>query len=93
MGKPSNSGDGHQSFEEIEAILVLMETMVGELNQPLTVISGLSELLIAEHGPNSRFTADLLIVQRQTRRIKETLAGVKYITRYPPKLRSGRQHR
>lgn len=93
MGKTPNSGDGLQSFEEIEAILILMETMVGELNQPLTVISGLSELLIAEHGPNGRFTADLLVVQRQTRRIEETLAGVRYVTRYPAKLRSGRQHR
>lgn len=91
MGSSPNSEHAFHSNEEIDVILIFMETLVGELNQPLTVISGLSELISVDHNPDDQLAEDLLVVQRQIARIEETLATVKYITRYATPPLSGTQ--
>lgn len=67
---------------EVEAILVLIKTLVGELSQPITVVSGLSELLLSAPSRNGQFERDIMTILKQTNRIKETLGAVDYITDY-----------
>lgn len=67
---------------EAEAILALVETIVGELSQPITVVSGLSELLLSENVQREQAGKDLMTILKQTDRIKETLETVNYVTNY-----------
>ena len=67
---------------EAEAILALVETLVGDLSQPITVVSGLSELLLSANDQNPQLEKDLMTILKQTDRIKETLEAVKYVTNY-----------
>ena len=69
---------------EAEAILVLVQTLVGELSQPITVVSGLSELLLSSHDQNCQLEKDVKTILKQTDRIKETLESIKYVTNYDP---------
>ena len=67
---------------EAEAILALVKSLVGELSQPITVVSGLSELLLSTANRTHEFEKDVMTILKQTDRMKETLAIVKYITDY-----------
>ncbi|MDH3675498.1 MAG: hypothetical protein OES12_08375 [Anaerolineae bacterium] len=67
---------------EAEAILVLIETLVGDLSQPITVVSGLSELLLSANDQNRQLEKDLMTILKQTDRMKETIDAVKYVTNY-----------
>jgi signal transduction histidine kinase len=72
----------NESNEEAEAMLALIREILGDLSQPITVVTGLSHLLLSEVDQNSPMTKDLSSILKQTERMKETLESMKYITDY-----------
>jgi signal transduction histidine kinase len=67
---------------EAEALLMVIDSALGELKQPLTVILGLSDLLLARMDQNDSTAADLRTIAEQVKRISEIIKGVDYLTRY-----------
>ncbi|MBN1217750.1 MAG: hypothetical protein JXM69_02385 [Anaerolineae bacterium] len=77
---------------EAEALLMVIDTSVHEMNQPMTVILGLSELLLAQFDPASAEAEDLTIIVREMRRMNEIVNGLKLLSHYQPTSRNGRIH-
>ncbi|MBN1993190.1 MAG: hypothetical protein JW953_10840 [Anaerolineae bacterium] len=67
---------------EAEALLTLIDASVHELNQPMTVILGLSELLLAQTDPKSPAAADLSIIVQEMQRMNEVVRGLKLLSHY-----------
>ena len=59
-----------------EALLLTVNTVISELNQPLTVILGLSELLLAQIDRTDPIATDLVIISKQVNRMSEIIKGV-----------------
>ncbi len=70
---------------EIEALLLLIETSVDELNQPMTVVLGLSELLLSHAASDTPLSKDLNIIAKEIRRMNEVLRGLNLLTHYQNK--------
>ncbi len=73
-------------IREAEALLLTIDTIFGELKQPLTVLLGLSHLLLAKVDQDDPMTTDLLTIDKQVQRINEIVSGVKHLTQYNPPL-------
>ena len=69
-------------YAEAEALLMVIDTSVHELNQPLTVILGLSELLLAQFDSTSAEAEDLNIIVKEMRRMNEIVNGLKLLSHY-----------
>jgi signal transduction histidine kinase len=72
------------SVDETEALLLLVETSVHELNQPATVVLGLSEHLLSQVEQETPLAKDLEIIVKQIRRVNEVVRGLNMLTHYPP---------
>jgi signal transduction histidine kinase len=68
--------------EEAEALLLLLETSVGELNQPMAVVLGLSEHLLSQTEQESPLAKDLEIIVKELRHVNEVLRGLNLLTQY-----------
>jgi len=77
---PEASKTNNQSGHEAEPLLILIDTLFGQLSQPITVAAGLSHLMLSEIDENSAMAGDLKMILKQLERMKETCSGVKYIT-------------
>jgi signal transduction histidine kinase len=71
------------STEDAEALLLLIEASVDELNQPLTVVLVLSELLLSQADANTPLGKDLNIIVKEIRRMSEVVRGLNLLTHYP----------
>jgi signal transduction histidine kinase len=78
----NNGRTESQSTHESEAILCLVETIFGELSQPMTVVLGLSDLLLAKVDQDDPLAGDLTTLLRQANRISEIAEGINYVIRY-----------
>jgi signal transduction histidine kinase len=67
---------------EEEALLLVIDASVHDLNQPMTVILGLSELLLSQVEPDSPFAEDLSTIVEEARRMGETIRGLSLLTHY-----------
>ena len=67
------------SSQEAEALLMVIEASVHELNQPLTVVLGLSELLLSQAEPDTPQAEDLSIIVSEMRRMNEIVRGLKIL--------------
>ena len=61
---------------ELELLCSAIQQQVQDLNQPLTVILGLSELLLARVEADSPLATDLSVLVKQVDRISQTIATV-----------------
>jgi len=71
-----------ESNQEEEALLLVINASIHELNQPLTVVMGLTELLLGQAEPGSALAADLAIIVKETQRIHEIIRGLKLLGHY-----------
>lgn len=89
----ANPTGNHEQFEpviqqvedtikETAALLLAINTSVHELNQPMTILLNLSELLLAEAEANSQMAADLSTMVEQTRRMSEIVRGINRLVYY-----------
>jgi hypothetical protein len=69
------------SLEE-EALLLVIDTGIRQLNEPLTSVLNLSELLLTQAGPASPLAEDLRHLQEESQRIKEIVRGLQLLTEY-----------
>ena len=79
-GNPSASSTG--SFEEAEALLLLLETSVVELNKPMAVVIGLSEHLLSQTEQETPMAKDLEIIVKELRHVNEVVRGLNLLTQY-----------
>jgi len=70
------------SFEEAEALLLLLETSVVELNKPMAVAMGLSEPLLSQTEEETPMAKDLKIVVNELRHVNEVVRGLNLLTQY-----------
>lgn len=69
-------------IKETAALLLTINSSVHELNQPMTILLNLSELLLAEAEANSQMAADLSTMVEQTRRMSEIVRGINRLVYY-----------
>ena len=69
-------------MEEAEALLLLLETSVYKLNQPLAVVLGLSEHLLSQTEQETPLAKDLEIIVKELRRVNEVVRGLNLLTQY-----------
>jgi signal transduction histidine kinase len=69
-------------IREAEALLLMIDTVSGELKQPLTVLLGVSHLLLAKVDQNDPIATDLSTIVKQVKRITEIINGVDHLTQY-----------
>ena len=81
QAEPTHQPDKDR-ISEAEALLLTLATIVGELKQPLTVILGLSDLLLAQVEPEDPLATDLTTIAKQANRMGEIINGVDYLTQY-----------
>jgi hypothetical protein len=80
--------NGHNSngksvlAEEAEALLVLLETSVYELNKPMAVVLGLSEHLLSQTEQETPMAKDLEIIVKELRHVNEVVRGLNLLTQY-----------
>ena len=70
---------------EADTLLLAVNTIIGELKQPITVISGLSvlsDLLLTEVDRDDPITPDLIAIENQVNRMRETVKNIDDLTRY-----------
>ena len=79
-GNPPASSTG--SFEETEALLLLLETSVVELNKPMAVVMGLSEHLLSQTEQETPMAKDLEIIVKELRHVNEVVRGLNLLTQY-----------
>jgi signal transduction histidine kinase len=72
----------HSNSTETEALLLVIGTSVHELNQPMTVVLGLSELLLSEADPGSPLATDLDTITKEIRHMNEILRGLSLLAHY-----------
>lgn len=68
--------------EEAEALLLLLETSVYELNKPMAVVLGLSEHLLSQTEQETPMAKDLEIIVKELRRVNEVVRGLNLLTQY-----------
>ena len=68
--------------KEAETLLLAIDTAFGELKQPLTVLLGLSDLLLTRIDSDDPIAEDLANIVKQVNRMSSTINGVDYLTRY-----------
>lgn len=71
--------------EQEAAVIALAGATAHELNQPMTVLLGLSELLRQELDPDSPLAQDLQIIVKNIRRMSTIVNNLGKITRYETK--------
>jgi signal transduction histidine kinase len=79
---PPASSPAATTNEDAEALMVLLETSVHQLNQPLAVILGLSEHLLSQAEQETALAKDLEIIVKEMRRVNEVIQGLKLLTQY-----------
>ena len=70
------------SIEEAEALLLLLETSVYELNKPMAVVLGLSEHLLSQTEQETPMAKDLEIIVKELRHVNEVVRGLNLLTQY-----------
>jgi signal transduction histidine kinase len=70
------------SMEEAEALLLLLETSVVKLNQPMAVVLGLSEHLLSQTEQETPLAKDLEIMVKELRHVNEVVRGLNLLTQY-----------
>lgn len=70
------------SGEETQALLLLLETSVYELNKPMAVVLGLSEHLLSQTEQETPLAKDLGIIVKELRHVNEVVRGLNLLTRY-----------
>lgn len=70
------------SVEEAQALLLLLETSVYELNKPMAVVLGLSEHLLSQTKQETPLAKDLEIIVNELRHVNEVVRGLNLLTRY-----------
>ena len=70
------------SIEEEEALLLLLETSVYQLNKPMAVVLGLSEHLLSQTEQETPLAKDLEIIVKELRHVNEVVRGLNLLTRY-----------
>jgi len=73
---PASSG------EEAQALLLLLETSVYELNKPMAVVLGLSEHLLSQTDQETPLAKDLEIIVKELRHANEVVRGLNLLTQY-----------
>jgi signal transduction histidine kinase len=69
-------------IKETAALLLTINTCVLELNQPMTVILNMGELVLSEVGPDHPLAADLTTIVGQARRMSEIVKGINRLAYY-----------
>ncbi len=62
-------------IKELEALLPIIDLNTYELNELMTVIIGLSELLVFPVDPSSPLATDLAAIAKQTKLINDIITG------------------
>jgi len=70
------------SGEEAQALLLLLDTSVYELNKPMAVVLGLSEHLLSQTEQETPLAKDLEIIVKELRHVNEVVRGLNLLTRY-----------
>jgi signal transduction histidine kinase len=71
-------------IREVQSVLLMIDSVFGDLNQSLTVIMGLSALLLAKVDQNDPIVTDLNTIAGQVKRIRETIKDLNYLAQYDP---------
>ena len=79
---PRQPAPSTSSMEEAEALLLLLETSVYQLNQPMAVILGLSEHLLSQTEQETPLAKDLEIIVKELRHVNEVVRGLNLLTQY-----------
>ena len=79
---PRQPAPSTNSMEEAEALLLLLETSVYQLNQPMAVILGLSEHLLSQTEQETPLAKDLEIIVKELRHVNEVVRGLNLLTQY-----------
>ncbi len=66
-------------IREAEALLLFIDSVFGEVKQPLTVLLGLSEMMRTKVNRDDPIAKDLEAITRQARRINEIMRGLDVI--------------
>ncbi len=69
-------------LREAEALLAVIELSARELNEPMTVIMGLSQLILPHVDSNSLIGTDLAVIIKQVERMNEIVKGINYLANY-----------
>ncbi len=73
-----------RKLNEAEALLSVLNMIIGELKQPMTVILGVNDLVQTKVDENDPLLGDLVIIDKQVKRMRETMEGLDTITEYKP---------
>jgi hypothetical protein len=68
--------------EEAEALMLLLETSVAELNKPMAVVLKSGERLLAQTEPETLLTKELEIILNEIRHMHEVVRGLQILTHY-----------
>ena len=63
-------------IKEMEALLAVVNLAIHEMSQPVTVVLGLSELLLAKVNRNDPIVTDLTTIYKQVNRMSEIIKGI-----------------
>ena len=77
-----NIQQAEYKIKEAEAILHFVDSVVGEVKQPLTVLLGLSDMLLAKVEQDDPIAKDLEIITRQAQRINEIVRGLDVVNNH-----------
>ena len=73
---------GERKIREAEALLLTIALIFGELKQPLTVVLGLSNLLLTNADQDDPLAADLITIGAQINRMNEIVKGIDQLSHY-----------
>ncbi len=68
--------------KEVTALLAVIDLTIHELNDPMTVILGISELLRSQIDPDSPLAADFGTISQQINRMSEIVRGINQLNEH-----------
>ena len=77
-----NVQQAEYKIKEAEALLLFVDSVFGEVKQPLTVLLGLSDMLLANVAQDDPIAKDLEIITRQAQRINEIMHGLDVVNNH-----------
>ena len=71
-----------RNIKQMEALLFIIEADIHRLDQPMTILMGLSDLLLSKVDPDNFLTKDLVEITKQIKQMDQIIKGLKHLINY-----------
>jgi hypothetical protein len=71
-----------RNIKQMEALLFIIEADIHRLDQPMTILMGLSDLLLSKVDPDNFLTKDLVEIIQQIKQMDQIIKGLKHLINY-----------